>query len=149
MIFLIRICDNYLTFFYIIPLFYSIQLFLYRFSPELVYMANDGNEIHQLATLEESLRELKGNLVYIVGNQPIFASEMLIRIRNQVQGILDKVNGKHIESPEKALRISGSKSITIVKYLNGLADNHQMIGLDKNGAVVGLGTVKFTSAYNF
>ena len=125
----------------------SIQLFLYRFSPELVYMANDGDEIHQLATLEESLKELKGNLVYIVGNQPIFASEMLIRIRNQ--NILDKVNGKHIESPEKALRISGSKSITIVKYLNGLADNHQTIGLDKNGAVVGLGTVKFTSAYNF
>ena len=127
----------------------DVKVFLYRFSPEMVYMANNGDVFAQLATLDNSLQQLGGNLVYIVGNQPVFASEMLLRIRKQIDNLIKEIKGEKITDPENALRISGSHSKNIVNYLNDRADKHEPIGLEKQGALVGVGTISFTSSFRF
>lgn len=127
----------------------NVKVFLYQFSPEMVFMANDGDTFSQLATLESSLQNLSGNLVYIVGNQPVFASEALIRIRKQIDNLIKEIKGEKITDPENALRISGSHSKNIVNYLNDRADKHEPIGLERQGALVGVGTISLTTSFRF
>lgn len=127
----------------------KIEQFLLTFSPELVYMANNGPLKTQLATLESSLQNLRGNILYLVGNQPVFASEMLGRIETQISNLIKEIHGHTVTTPENALKISASKSNTIVKYLNERAANGQQIGLEKQGALVGVKTIKLTSSYRF
>ena len=127
----------------------KIDQFLLTFSPELIYMANDGSLRTQLATLDSSLQKLQGNVLYIVGNQPVFASEMLGRIETQINNLITKLNGGTVTTPENAFKISGSKSRNIVKYLNDRADKGEPVGLERQGKLVGAERIKLTSTYRF
>ena len=74
---------------------------------------------------------------------------MLGRVETQISNLIKEIHGHTVTTPENALKISASKSNTIVKYLNERAANGQQIGLEKQGALVGVKTIKLTSSYRF
>lgn len=130
----------------------QIHIFLLRFSPQLLYIANDASLKSQLATLTTELRQkVSGNILYIVGNQPVFASQMLKEIEQQIRKIIDICNENGVNNISGALNIRASSGTTIIDYLNDKAANEGMIGLDKQGFLGGKGftTTTLTSSFGF
>ena len=127
---------------------------LRAYAPQLLYIANDSSLTQQLATLTAELRaKTTGNIIYIVGNQPVFASAMLGRIEQEIRELIKLCrqggNGADKISGAMSIRVKGGT--TIVDYLNDQAEGGGMIGLDEQGFLGGKGynSVTITSSYGF
>ncbi len=116
----------------LISLRQNIKQLLLMYSPQLLYMANNASLKNQLATLHDQLSYVNGNTLYMVGNKPIFMSEMLLRVKEQIQQIINFYEGGLYGPAAEFLSISGSGE-TIVNFLNRRAGQGELIGLEKQG----------------
>jgi len=128
----------------------QIHMLFLTFSPQLLYIANDYNIKNQLAKLTDELREkVSGNVLYIVGNKPVFASQMLGKIEQQIRKIIDLINNGGNVDINGVLNIKSSSGTTIIDYENDKAEKGGMIGLDKQGNLKGKGFTKTTLSSSF
>ncbi len=138
----------------------NIEQFLLFYSPQLLYMANDKSFSKQLATLDKELGSMKGNTLYIVGNQPIYMSQILKRIEAQVDNILKMLKGQFsLSSREPDFLTISANGETIIDYLNRQSKDGKYVGLEKQGFLFnrsfhprgtdGLRTIQLTSSGNF
>ena len=109
----------------------SVNDFLIRFAPEMLYIQNEDRTEKTFATLTDSLKTMtvSGNLVYFVAGYPYFASEQLDLILKQIENLKLKYEGVNLPpSPFAPFHIKESGT-TIIDYLNKRADNRQSIAL--------------------
>jgi len=134
----------------------SIKQLLLMYSPQLLYMANNAGLTSQLATLTTQLEKINGNTLYMIGNQPVFMSEMLRRVETQIRQLISFYEGTSFGPTIDFLTISGNGE-TIVSFLNKRAAQKELIGLERQGflgnqihGTRGLKkTVQLTTSFNF
>ena len=94
--------------------------YLYQFAPEMLYMVSDDLE-KQLLVLDKELSESiggRGNILYLVGGVPFFPSEMLLKLRKELEDIYASYLSTGNKMQSSLFKINRGSSENIVTYLN-------------------------------
>ena len=108
----------------------NINLYLTRFTTDLLFMGAEGSFKSSLASLNDSVRGIGGNFIYIAGSRVTFASEIL----SELQMELALLRGLKNKEEQASLRLS--------TYFDGIKDGDKTISYNivavKNGQATGL-----------
>lgn len=122
----------------------QVHIFLFRYAPELLYIQNEERTDRIVATLTTALQQMgtSGNILYIVAGQPHFASEQLMRVKEQILLLKNYYTQQIVSVDEQSAFHISLSGKTIVDVLNSYAANHKSIKLSDV-------SVKMTSSMSF
>lgn len=125
----------------------EIDLYLKLFTPQFLYMANNDDLRHQLATLNQHVESLTneqhGNLMYIVATVPFLASNRLEIIKKELENFYNHVSDPSISTSFKMgieRSLDKKPAGDIVSFLNSNRGNRNKIKETK---------IKYKSSFAF
>ena len=131
-------------------------IYLYRFAPEMLFMATDELEKTLLVLDSELDKSLAGggNILYFVRGQVYFPSQMLNELVIELKKIKEELDNsnKTKSLPSSSLfQISRGSSDDIIDFLNNRAQHNQSVALrdiNANEYSGKLATIAMQTAYN-